>query len=878
MQETHVHDDLPQHLSMTASREDRTQFRAEHWLGVIREAGLSPESSILEIGPGESEKIGRALQMHNFRGTVYILEPSSLLGPRIADRYREILPHAEVRLLSLTVRELIEKKDMPHIDAVLSNHPLDDLILGEVVQKNEWDAVWGDTYSDPDAAMAQIRNKWRTLEDEPAFLLRVKDRVVSDLVALFSGINPSLFVIYQYPSTTLQIAGFEKPDQCAQEVMQNLREVLSVKEGSWNGVFRRMDLDPSSWLVIEKRGSLREEMMAPPDALHRLGAEIFLPIPALIQHGADRSFLGLDPESSETDDALADICTIDLATEDQSTPNTTVYVDRQSDPTGIALGDHLGSGRAGYVGRRFNIKGVGRTPYVRADPSSVHGTGRMNLFKSAWEMIAANTVSNAMSNGGSTVAALGDLKRTFPLKGKDWMAVSVLRVDNGALDRPTHLLNPESMLIPFDLSQMARDFGRLDAEQFTERILHNAWSAGNISIAGQLIDFDTASGVRYRCPHYSYNAKYRAVLFGLEGEGKKMVLNTLIDHHPSAKSESRENVEQEFEMSRARYMRLRMLKLFGLTQEDLLQVNHRLDELITPMAALFQTYAPKMYPNFQALDLMRREASPALFDFSKLFRCLPLLRESGSMELEEEGMSLLVNKGSLEPGPVGKIQCHELLLEKVVIGSEQELSRSVAAGKIFVSLFCKFLDALETLELSSDARMRALRAYTANEDRGYMQIGEMMPFLTSLDAGVLEGKTAPSQVRELLSAIVKANDRRIIADRNGELSVDTKIFHEGALCTIIRSDGLLQEQFDLFPNPEVIRRIGEPDALSVESQNEDRSLVKLSGQTTVYRSAPYPVCELISRGIDTGRKPIHITSGGKAINVHSILEGMHDEA
>ena len=49
--------------------------------------------------------------------------------------------------------------------------------------------------------------------------------------------------------------------------------------------------------------------------------------------------------------------------------------------------------------------------------------------------------------------------------------------------------------IPFkkeELYSISEIFGKEEGDKFINRILHGAWSSGNISIKGNLIDFDTA--------------------------------------------------------------------------------------------------------------------------------------------------------------------------------------------------------------------------------------------------------------------------------------------------------------------------------------------------------------------------------------------------
>ena len=63
----------------------------------------------------------------------------------------------------------------------------------------------------------------------------------------------------------------------------------------------------------------------------------------------------------------------------------------------------------------------------------------------------------------------------------------------------------------------------IEAEKYNKRILHGSWSVGNISIDGNLIDFDTAYFVKERNPQYSNTNKYKSNYFGFELLGSKMI-------------------------------------------------------------------------------------------------------------------------------------------------------------------------------------------------------------------------------------------------------------------------------------------------------------------------------------------------------------------
>ena len=156
------------------------------------------------------------------------------------------------------------------------------------------------------------------------------------------------------------------------------------------------------------------------------------------------------------------------------------FVDKQGeDPYGISLMGNQGSGRAYYTGTCFNIKGE-KTP-LATSTSPNHSNGILNMGDGIWSALIGNSLFEEFSVKPSPVLAI--------LRIDPQRCIIVRIDDSGALDRITHLFYHPIPLTAKQLYQTAKNLGHLEADKSIHRILHGAWSAGNTSLLGHLIDW-----------------------------------------------------------------------------------------------------------------------------------------------------------------------------------------------------------------------------------------------------------------------------------------------------------------------------------------------------------------------------------------------------
>ncbi len=98
------------------------------WSHLFRYSGFKSDDTVIEIGPGNSFKIGFALVNNAFKGSLYLIDPLPSSLQVITQKYQKYLPEARIYPIQATLSEAISylpKKP----DFLVANHVLDDMLL-----------------------------------------------------------------------------------------------------------------------------------------------------------------------------------------------------------------------------------------------------------------------------------------------------------------------------------------------------------------------------------------------------------------------------------------------------------------------------------------------------------------------------------------------------------------------------------------------------------------------------------------------------------------------------------------------------------------------------------------------------------------------------
>ena len=183
-----------------------------------------PRSGIaVEVAPGDTNKIGKALELYGFTGRLYVIEPNQRALESITSQYRESLKGVDVVPVGMTLGDSSRKVLPKSLDLVLANHPLDDMILGTWLHKLEGKEF--EHYFD--VLYAKFPNKtianWEAITSDAKLLREIQEGVLNEWKDLFCNNHPHWTLISQYKSYFFQSRGVYAPDEEAKKVLGELK-------------------------------------------------------------------------------------------------------------------------------------------------------------------------------------------------------------------------------------------------------------------------------------------------------------------------------------------------------------------------------------------------------------------------------------------------------------------------------------------------------------------------------------------------------------------------------------------------------------------------------------------------------------------------------
>ncbi len=547
-------------------------------------------------------------------------------------------------------------------------------------------------------------------------------------------------------------------------------------------------------------------LSSPPAAFARLGKRIFLPVPLYqakrtyrpVYINADlfnRLFEPKKPLSFEEMSSLIQSCFNSTIEKEKGTgmPVGTAYVDRQADPLDLSLSGNLGSGRAYYMGKYFNIKGE-KTP-LAISTKRRFSDGLLEMERCIWETVVANGLQGSFKNGLNAVLAILDMDETCDVIWRDEPVRrgKIIRVDlDGALDRITHVFYNKTPLKKNALIRTAKNFGIQEADKFTERIVHGTWSPGNISPNGHLIDFDTVAATKGRSPQYSSTQWHHENYFGYEYLGQEKILAALArDRHINQDKVSADLLKKALIDTRLLHIRQNLVYLMGFKDQE--QIYKRYKSDIDALCDLWMPMAQKSYKKLKALS--SKETGCVMlpvFDFSLFFRLYAMQKRLKLFSVAH-AMKLLCTKELFYRGrhkKLNKIARQHQDAVMAVIGkdfvlSQQELNLLKIAAARFVKTYDRLHEKI-TQETRASMKETEARAYIINEDRFYM-----FPAYTLSYEFAERQKRKPAESNKIIEALITAT-RRIPVSRIADIRIekkgwsfvqlDGKGYHQAGIC------------------------------------------------------------------------------------------------
>lgn len=189
---------------------------------------------VVELAPGFRHKIADALKEIDFAGTIYVIDYSEDVLDYIKEKYKEILPKANIICINKKLEDSIDY--IPdNTDLFLSNHSIDDLIISnysnEEYKKN----------SNNEILLNDLLNQWKKLYNDKESIDRITDKVLKDFKKLFNTKNIKMIIMSQYKSNSYFLGESNYIDEIVDNCFNKIKELTDTND---NIVNKTLDFYP----------------------------------------------------------------------------------------------------------------------------------------------------------------------------------------------------------------------------------------------------------------------------------------------------------------------------------------------------------------------------------------------------------------------------------------------------------------------------------------------------------------------------------------------------------------------------------------------------------------------------------------------------------
>lgn len=483
------------------------------------------------------------------------------------------------------------------------------------------------------------------------------------------------------------------------------------------------------------------------------------------------------------------------------------YSDKQLDPTGIALSGNLGSGRAFFYKNCFNIKGD-KTKLATA-PKDIYNNGKYALSAAIKETVIANILVDDFIIPTFETLAILDKKERFDFEDEYMDADDVIRKEVYNLpcsieirvNKEKELYRISNSLINKDkytineLEDFCEKLAKIEANKFCDRFLHGSWSVGNISIDGNLIDFDTATFVKGRYPQYSNTNKYKSNYFGYELLGQKLMIKSILDYENIENANKIEtNLDDLMNKKYKENMKIRFCDLIGLNYNlHYKKYNKYIDRLYEK----FNVLSRKFLPNYYETNVAENSGDITyLFDFSKFFQKYLITKKDYKNNILL-GMKLLLNDTEyIEYEKIGMIKekIQEFFYENIV--DEKNIDNSINNAMDFIEEYDELFNLISKETELSNVKVKQ---YIINANRNYLYGNENIYGEISYlyDIKKIDEKTT----NRIINALINTNKRNNY-NKKDENKLGLQIY-EDLLTYLVLSENYYYLVIEPYSNTEI---------------------------------------------------------------------------
>lgn len=475
--------------------------------------------------------------------------------------------------------------------------------------------------------------------------------------------------------------------------------------------------------------------------------------------------------------------TLDINESNKAKVKGKAYVDKQYDPLNIALNGNIGSGRAYYYEKCFNIKGD--KTLLATSKNKKYSNGKLSLPHAIRECITSNILTDDFIYPSFETLAILYKKEKYNFSKKVIQDDSIVEFDNELpcaliirvntdkkFYRFTNAFSNKDRFSKEDLIEMSQKIGKLEANKFIDRFLHGSWSGGNLSLDMNLIDFDGAFFVKGRHPQYSVTPWHKNNYFGNELLGQMAVIKSIVDNGNISESVNFDELENIMKKSYDENIVIRFCDLIGIDYEHHYQ---EYKEKIDKLAFKFNELSRKFLPNYSELSISEDYCnSTFLFDFSNFFRFY-LIKKQEKEYTDFDGLMLISNK---------TVHIEETFDEEIsgnikeffnndIINNEQLSNKMLKEIINFVKEYDELFNEITKKESFEDAM---IKSYIVNEDRNYLYGNyDLADILTK---EYVDEEFSEEDINLIINHVIELNKRNYDFNNQNEFRTNLMIYKD----------------------------------------------------------------------------------------------------
>ncbi|MBK9041421.1 MAG: hypothetical protein IPL83_20075 [Bdellovibrionales bacterium] len=245
--------DSNSHNNEDNSRSDNwNKHIGQIWEDLFLSVSLPLNGVVIEVAPGDVPKVGIGLTNINFHGTLIIIEPEKESAKKISALYKKLLPKAQLIVMDSKLDDVINKLPK-NVDLIASNHPLDDMLVGEYLGSSAFQDFFNDHYNSP---AEETRRIWQELELRSNINV-LQARVAGSWNRVLADLHPKFLIISQYESFFFKSNGIASPDIHALNVLKLIKKNTDPAYYQEIPVLNARINQPNRWVIL-KKNSLKE--------------------------------------------------------------------------------------------------------------------------------------------------------------------------------------------------------------------------------------------------------------------------------------------------------------------------------------------------------------------------------------------------------------------------------------------------------------------------------------------------------------------------------------------------------------------------------------------------------------------------------------------